>query len=94
DSQASGTLFGDGAGVVVLRRLEDALAAGDRIYAVIRGSAVNNDGKQKIGFVAPGHEGQKAVICAACHLAEVSPESIGYVETHGTGTRIGDPIEF
>lgn len=70
DSQASGTLFGDGAGVVVLRRLEDALAAGDRIYAVIRGSAVNNDGKQKIGFVAPGHEGQKAVICAACHLAK------------------------
>ncbi|HGM7842569.1 TPA: beta-ketoacyl synthase N-terminal-like domain-containing protein [Serratia marcescens] len=94
DTHASGTLFGDGAGVVVLRRLEDALAAGDRIYAVIRGSAVNNDGNQKMGFAAPGHEGQKKVIRDACNLADVSTESIGYVETHGTGTRIGDPIEF
>lgn len=94
DSHASGTLFGDGAGVVVLRRLEDAIANGDRIYAVIRASAVNNDGNQKMGFVAPSQAGQKKVIQAAHQLAEIEPESIGYIETHGTGTHIGDPIEF
>ena len=94
DANASGTLFGDGAGVVVLRRLEEAIAQGDRIYAVIRGSAVNNDGSQKMGFAAPSQAGQKKVIQEAHRLAEVEPKTIKYVETHGTGTHIGDPIEF
>ncbi|OCG21776.1 type I polyketide synthase [Gilliamella sp. App4-10] len=94
DSNATGTLFGDGAGVVVLRRLEDAIANGDRIYAVIRASAVNNDGNQKMGFAAPSQTGQKKVIQEAHRLAEIEPETIGYLETHGTGTHIGDPIEF
>lgn len=94
DSHATGTLFGDGAGVVVLRRLEDAIANGDRIYAVIRASAVNNDGNQKMGFAAPSHEGQKKVIQDAHRLAEINSETIGYLETHGTGTQVGDPIEF
>ncbi|MET0406604.1 MAG: amino acid adenylation domain-containing protein, partial [Cystobacter sp.] len=94
DAEAQGTLFGNGAGVVVLKRLDDALAAGDCIRAVIRGSAVNNDGSLKMGYTAPSQEGQAAVISAALAAAEVAPSSIGYIETHGTGTPLGDQIEL
>nr|WP_255653608.1 non-ribosomal peptide synthetase/type I polyketide synthase [Myxococcus sp. XM-1-1-1] len=94
DADAQGTLFGSGAGVVVLKRLTDALADGDCIRAVIRGSAVNNDGSMKVGYTAPSQEGQAAVIASALTAAGVSPRSIGYIETHGTGTPLGDQIEF
>ncbi len=93
DHQAAGTLRGNGLGVVVLKRLEEALADGDQIYAVIKGAAVNNDGNLKAGYAAPSEEGQAAVIAAAHALAEVEPDSITYVEAHGTATPIGDPIE-
>jgi acyl transferase domain-containing protein len=93
DAQARGIVFGSGAGVVALRRLEDALADGSTIYAVIKGSAVNNDGAARVGYTAPGIEGQAAVISEALGSAGVSAASIGYVETHGTGTSLGDPIE-
>jgi acyl transferase domain-containing protein/thioesterase domain-containing protein/SAM-dependent methyltransferase len=93
DAAARGTVIGEGAGVVLLRRLEDALADGDPIHAVIRGAAVNNDGAAKVGYTAPGVEGQAEVIAAAHALAGVSARSIGYVEAHGTGTALGDPIE-
>ncbi len=93
DSKAKGTVTGNGAGVVVLKRLEDAIEDNDPIMAVIRGSAVNNDGSNKIGYTAPGPLGQAAVIREAMSLSEVEAESIGYVETHGTGTVLGDPIE-
>lgn len=94
DAEAAGTVFGSGCGVVVLRRLEDALADGDCIRAVIRGSAVNNDGAGKAGYFAPSVDGQAEAIAEAIAVAGVAPESIGYVEAHGTGTRIGDPIEI
>jgi acyl transferase domain-containing protein/acyl carrier protein len=94
DAGANGTVFGSGAGVVVLKQLEGAAAGRDHIYAVLIGSAVNNDGNQKVGFSAPGVKGQAAVIRAALQAAEVSPDSIGYIETHGTGTAMGDPIEI
>lgn len=94
DHRAQGTLNGDGVGVVVLKRLEDALEDGDRIRAVIRGSAINNDGSDKVGFTAPSVDGQVAVISAAQVMAEVEADSIGYVEGHGTATPIGDPIEI
>ncbi|MFC4592048.1 type I polyketide synthase [Sphaerisporangium corydalis] len=93
DARARGTVAGDGAGVVVLKRLEDALAARDPIRAVIRGSAVNNDGREKIGFTAPSVRGQAAAIRAAHLVAGTPPETIGYVEAHGTATPLGDPIE-
>ncbi|MEU6774135.1 beta-ketoacyl synthase N-terminal-like domain-containing protein [Streptomyces sp. NPDC046759] len=93
DANARGTVSGSGAGVVVLKRLEDALAAGDRIRAVVKGTAVNNDGRRKMGFTAPSAEGQTEVILDAQAAAGVTADSIGYVEAHGTGTRIGDPIE-
>jgi len=93
DHRAAGTVFGAGAGAVVLKRLEEALADGDTVWAVIRATAVNNDGSRKVGFTAPGVEGQAAVIAEAQTLAEVSPETIGFVETHGTGTDLGDLIE-
>jgi phthiocerol/phenolphthiocerol synthesis type-I polyketide synthase E len=93
DAAATGTVFSDGLGVVVLKRLEDALADGDHVHAVIRGSAVNNDGASKVGIVAPSVDGQVAVIRAALAVSDVDPTSIGYVETHGTGTRLGDQIE-
>jgi amino acid adenylation domain-containing protein len=92
-AEAQGTVAGDGVGVVVLRRLEDALRDGDTIYAVIRGSAINNDGSAKVGYTAPSIEGQAEVIAEAQAAAGVSPDSIGYVEAHGTGTTLGDPIE-
>lgn len=94
DADANGTVMGDGAGVVVLRRLEDAVADGCRIYAVIRGSAVNNDGARKVGFAAPSAAGQEEVIRAAHVHAGVAPSEIGYVETHGTGTPLGDRVEL
>ncbi|MGB7330381.1 MAG: aminotransferase class III-fold pyridoxal phosphate-dependent enzyme, partial [Terriglobales bacterium] len=94
DENANGTVFGAGAGVVVLKRLEDAVADGNSIYAVIRGFAMNNDGSDKVGYTAPSVEGQANVIAMAQALAGVSPDSIGYVEAHGTGTPLGDPIEM
>ncbi len=93
DERAAGTVSGSGAGVVVLRRLADALSDGDPILAVIRGSAVNNDGAAKVGFTAPSVAGQVAVISEALTAAGVAPASISYVEAHGTGTALGDPIE-
>jgi acyl transferase domain-containing protein/acyl carrier protein len=94
DAAATGTAGGSGAGAVVLKRLEDALRDGDPIRAVIRGSAVNNDGALKVAFTAPSVEGQAAVIGEALSVAGVSPESIRYVEGHGSGTELGDPIEI
>lgn len=94
DAKASGTVSGSGIGIVALKRLEDALADGDYIHAVIRGTAANNDGAIKYSYTAPSIEGQAEVIAEAISLAEVDPETITYVETHGTGTRLGDPIEI
>lgn len=94
DAEASGTIGGNGCGVVVLRRLSDALADGDPMVAVIRGSAVTNDGAARVGYTAPGMEGQVEAVTEALAAAEVAPESLRYVETHGTGTAIGDPIEI
>ncbi|MGL5078155.1 MAG: beta-ketoacyl synthase N-terminal-like domain-containing protein, partial [Waterburya sp.] len=94
DAQAQGTVPGSGVGVVVLKRLEDAMADGDYIQAIIRGSAINNDGSGKIGYTAPSIDGQAEVIAEALALAEVEPETISYIETHGTGTALGDPIEI
>ncbi|MFZ5750407.1 MAG: amino acid adenylation domain-containing protein [Pseudomonadota bacterium] len=93
DADATGTVFGDGAGLVVLRRLEDALADGDEVIAVIRGYAINNDGSDKAGFAAPSVRAQAEVIRAAQAAAGVSARDIGYVEAHGTATPLGDPIE-
>jgi phthiocerol/phenolphthiocerol synthesis type-I polyketide synthase E len=93
DATAQGTLFGSGVGVVVLKRLEDALADGDCIRAVIKGSAINNDGALKVGYTAPSVEGQAQVITEALANAGVTAETISYVEAHGTGTPLGDPIE-
>jgi amino acid adenylation domain-containing protein len=93
DAQASGTVFGSGSGVVLLKRLADALADGDRIHAVIRGFAINNDGAVKVGFTAPSVDAQAAVIATAHAVAGVEASSIGYVECHGTATPLGDPIE-
>ena len=94
DSEASGTVATDGAGVVILKRLEDALKTRDHIYAVIKGSAMNNDGNAKAGYTVPSVEGQLECIRLAQRIADVSPQDISYVEAHGTGTRIGDPIEI
>jgi non-ribosomal peptide synthase protein (TIGR01720 family) len=93
DANAQGTVGGSGAGVVVLKRLADAVADGDVIHAVIRGGAINNDGTDKVGYTAPSVSGQADVIGMAQALAGVEPESITYVEAHGTGTPMGDPIE-
>ncbi|BCL17973.1 type I polyketide synthase [Micromonospora sagamiensis] len=94
DADATGTVAGDGVGVVVLKRLADALADGDHVHAVIRGSAVNNDGSAKVGITAPSTTGQVAVIRDALAVAGVAPETVDYVEAHGTGTALGDPIEL
>lgn len=94
DAKARGTVKGNGAGVVVLKRLADALDDRDTIRAVIKASAINNDGATKIGFTAPSIEGQASVIEEALALASIEPETIGYVETHGTGTALGDPVEI
>ncbi|MAD36186.1 MAG: DidE [Tistrella sp.] len=92
-ADAAGTVPASGGGMVVLKRLVDALEDGDHIHAVIRGSATNNDGAARIGFTAPGVEGQAEVIAEALTLAGIAPEQIGLIEAHGTGTPIGDPIE-
>lgn len=93
DAASNGTVFSDGAGMVVLKRLSDAVADGDHIKAVIHGTAVNNDGSDKMSFGAPSVEGQSAAIVQAMTLAGVSPVDVSYVEAHGTGTAIGDPVE-
>ena len=93
-TEAGGTIGGSGVGIVVLKRLDRAVADGDYIYALIKGSGVNNDGKRKIGFTAPSVEGQAEAIRTAHQMAEIPPESIGYVEAHGTGTPLGDPVEI
>jgi phthiocerol/phenolphthiocerol synthesis type-I polyketide synthase E len=90
---AAGLVGGDGIGLVVLKRLADAVADGDTIRAVIRGSAINNDGAQKVGFTAPSVQGQAAVIEEALAVGGVDPRTVGYVEAHGSGTALGDPIE-
>jgi acyl transferase domain-containing protein/acyl carrier protein len=94
DAKAHGTIFGSGVGIVVLKRLADALADGDHIHAIIKGTACNNDGATKASFAAPGVNGQAAVIADALANGGVEPETISYVEAHGTGTQLGDPIEI
>uniref|UniRef100_UPI0025DCC49E type I polyketide synthase n=1 Tax=Nevskia sp. TaxID=1929292 RepID=UPI0025DCC49E len=94
DADATGTVFGSGAGMVLLKRLEDAIADGDTVYGVIRGCGVNNDGAGKVGFTAPSVEGQADCIEMAHAQAGVDPRSISYVECHGTATPLGDPIEI
>jgi len=93
DKESSGTVGSEGTGAVVLKRLADAIQDNDHIHAVIKGSSANNDGNRKIGYVAPSVQGQMECIRGACKIAHVEPASIGYLEAHGTGTRIGDPIE-
>jgi phthiocerol/phenolphthiocerol synthesis type-I polyketide synthase E len=94
DVRSDGTIFGSGVGVVVLKSLQDALDDGDRIHAVIRGSALNNDGSTKMTFAAPNAAGQADVIAEAQAIAEVDASTVSYIETHGTGTPLGDPIEI
>ncbi|MCH2048612.1 MAG: type I polyketide synthase, partial [Trichodesmium sp. ALOHA_ZT_67] len=94
DARSSGTVFGNGVGVVLLKPLQDAIADGDCIHAVIKGSAINNDGSLKLGYTAPSVDGQAAVISEAQAVASVTPETITYIEAHGTGTELGDPIEI
>jgi acyl transferase domain-containing protein len=94
DAKANGTVPGNGVGIVVLKRLPEAIQAGDSIRAVIRGFAVNNDGALKIGYTAPSIQGQAQVIATAQGLAGVEPDTISYLEAHGTGTDLGDPIEI
>lgn len=93
DADSKGTIWGDGCGAVLLKRLSDAVADNDNIYAVIKGSAVNNDGSNKVGFTAPGVEAQSQVMMEALAVANLSPDDIHYIETHGTGTQLGDLIE-
>lgn len=94
DADANGTVFSDGVGVVMLKRYKDAVKDGDEIYAVIRGAALNNDGNDKASFTAPSVEGQAAVVAMAQAKAGINPETISYIETHGTATPLGDPIEI
>jgi amino acid adenylation domain-containing protein len=94
DDSATGTMFCDGAGIVVLKRVSDAIRDNDRIYAVIKSVAVNNDGSSKVGFTAPSVEGQAQVIRKAHQKGNIDPNDISYIEAHGTGTPIGDPIEI
>ncbi|HEX2937740.1 MAG TPA: SDR family NAD(P)-dependent oxidoreductase, partial [Ruminiclostridium sp.] len=94
DDDSKGTVGGNGAGVVVLKRYEDAVADGDNISAVILGSAINNDGAMKIGYTAPRVDGQAKAIAKAQEAAGIDPESVTYIEAHGTGTPLGDPIEI
>ncbi|MEM6402391.1 MAG: polyketide synthase, partial [Cyanobacteria bacterium P01_D01_bin.116] len=94
DAKAQGTIFGNGLGIVVLKRLEDALVDGDYIHAVIKGSAINNDGSLKASYTAPSVDGQADVIVEALSNAGIEPDTVTYLEAHGTGTFIGDPIEI
>jgi acyl transferase domain-containing protein/thioesterase domain-containing protein len=93
DASSAGTVMASAVGCVVLRRLEDAIRDGDQILAVVRGSAVNNDGSQKVGYLAPSVTGQARVVSEALAIAGVDAEDVSYIEAHGTGTLIGDPIE-
>ena len=94
DAKADGFLFGNGLGVVVLKPLEEALADGDPVLAVIKGSAINNDGSDKVGYTATSVEGQSEVVVKALEAAGLEADGIGYIETHGTGTALGDPVEI
>ncbi|NKB97856.1 MAG: SDR family oxidoreductase [Pseudomonadales bacterium] len=94
DDSSTGTIFGSGVGVVVLKEVEDAQRDGDKIWGVIKGSAVNNDGSVKAGYLAPSVDGQAAVIREAIEVSGLAPSQIGLVEAHGTGTRLGDPVEL
>ncbi|NEO76847.1 type I polyketide synthase [Moorena sp. SIO4G3] len=94
DAKAKGTIPGDGVGIVLLKRLNNAIADGDSIQAIIKGSSINNDGSLKVGYTAPSIEGQAAVISEAHAVAGVDPETISYIEAHGTGTELGDPVEI
>lgn len=94
DASANGTVFGSGGGILVLKRLGDALADGDNIRAIIKGSAINNDGSEKAGYTAPSVNGQAAVVVEALANAGVDADSITYVEAHGSGTPVGDPVEI
>jgi acyl transferase domain-containing protein/acyl carrier protein len=93
DARAQGTVLGQGVGVVVLKRLSEALTDGDTIYAVIKATAINNDGALKAGFTAPSVDGQAEVVAIAHALADISADTVSYIEAHGTGTSLGDPIE-
>ena len=94
DADAGGTIFGSGAGMVVLKLLDRAMEDGDRIYGIIKGSAVNNDGGIKVGYFAPNVDGQTRVVAEALAFADIPPQSVSYIEAHGTGTKLGDPIEI
>ncbi|HEX4073142.1 MAG TPA: type I polyketide synthase, partial [Planctomycetaceae bacterium] len=94
DARARGTVFGNGAGMVLLKRLDEAIRDGDHIFAVIKGSAINNDGSGKVGYLAPSQEGVAAAVNDALARSGVNPRTIGFVEAHGTGTALGDPIEL
>ncbi|MEY4550543.1 MAG: hypothetical protein RL685_6738, partial [Pseudomonadota bacterium] len=94
DRNARGTIFGSGVGMVLLKRLDHALRDRDPIWGVVKGSAVNNDGGLKVGYMAPAGDGQAAVVAEALAVAQVEPESVTFVEAHGTGTELGDPIEI
>jgi len=94
DANGQGTIFGSGVGCVILKRYEDAVADGSHIYAIIRGSAINNDGSRKVGFTAPSVDGQAEVVASALRAAGVQPEQVSYIEAHGTATSLGDPIEI
>jgi amino acid adenylation domain-containing protein len=94
DADAQGTVFGSGVAAVLLKRLDEAVRDGDQVYAVIRGFATNNDGAGKVGFTAPSVEGQRRVIAMAQAAAGINPDTIGYIEAHGTATPLGDPIEL
>jgi acyl transferase domain-containing protein/acyl-CoA synthetase (AMP-forming)/AMP-acid ligase II/aryl carrier-like protein len=94
DARAQGTIFGSGVGLVVLKRLEEAIEDGDHIYAVIKGSAIGNDGSTKVGYLAPRAAGQATVAATALSIANIDPATVTYVEAHGTGTELGDPIEI
>ena len=93
DAEARGTIFGSGVGAILLKRLDDAVRDGDHIFAVVKGTAVNNDAGAKLGFMAPSSHGQAVAVAEAIAVANILPETIGFVEAHGTGTEIGDPIE-
>ncbi len=94
DKDSSGTILGEGCGVIILKRLQDAIRDNDKIHAVIKGSAVNNDGSTKVGYTAPSVKGQVKVIKKALSVAAINPNSINYIEAHGTATQLGDPIEI
>ena len=93
DADSTGTVFGSGVGVVVLKRLEDALRDRDTIHAIVRGSAVNNDGSLKVSYLAPSVDGQAEAIAEAVAISDIDPATVTYIEAHGTGTQVGDPIE-